>query len=204
MARLLPGVGENLVATTLGYESREDNRARAAARWRRRLDPPSRAIRIIAWIGIGALFWGSAGLPGGTTALLTGIVLAPLGVVPILLWELIARPGLLVFGKPVPHVPARWWIVLLFLLVCAGFISGLNARAVAMGLRPVWVPLAEYYFARRPALAPQPNAIAIGPYILLNPSITPGGIRGEILGGGEVVISWSETDGYNLRTDPLR
>ena len=101
-------------------------------------------------------------------------------------------------------MPGRWWIILSFLLVSAGLITGINARAVAMVFRPVWAPVAEYYFALRPALAPQPSAIAIGPYILMHPSITPGGIRGEILGGGEVVISWNESDGYNLRVDPLR
>lgn len=183
---------------SLEYESP----SREAARWRRRLDPPSRTLRALAWTGVAAIFWGSAGFPGGLVVLLLGIVLAPVGVVPIVVWEFFVRPGLLLMRKPAPYVRGRWWIMLFFIMTSAGLVTGMSSRAAALLLKPIWVPVAEYYYARRPATSPPPKVMIAGPYVIRSPRITPGGIRGVIPGGGEIAITWNETDGYMLRTDP--
>ena len=154
---------------------------------------------MLGWIGVVLLFWGSAGLPGGMLLLVIGVVLASTGVVPVVLWELSARPTLLLLGHPAPAVPGRWWLIACFFFVGAGLIIDYNSRLAAFILKPLWQPVAEHYYEDRPALAPVGNLIVVGPWVLTQPRVTPGGIRGSGPGGGEVVISWSEAGGYELR-----
>jgi len=80
-----------------------------------------------------------------------------------------------------------------------GFGTDGTALVAKTVLRPVWMPFAEYHYAQRPASAPAPSLLVVGPYVILNPTITPLGIRGSVPGGGEITITWREADGYNLR-----
>jgi len=177
------------VGPTLSYESRQDARAReVAALWRRQF-PPRRGLRITACVGIAAMLWGGACLPGGYCALFAGIVFASVGAVPVLIWQLGDRPAALRAGLPAPPVLGGWWILLAFLLVPVGHLTRANGRILAT-------------FTRH-ALAPTPSTLVLGPYIVANARVTPLGIQGNAPGGGRITVTWNETDGYRMEANPL-
>lgn len=132
-----------------------------------------------------------------------GIVVATTGLVPILLWEVGTRPRLLMKGADAldaPPVPHRGWIIALFCVAVTGFVTETTAQVVSTLMRPLWLPSVEYYYDGRPAIAPAPNVLVLGPYVLLQPRITPVGIRGGVPGGGEIAIKWDEVRGYQFKS----
>ena len=181
----------------LGYESRVKPRVSRLLGLRQQVDPPSRRVRMIAGMGITCTFWGSAGLPGGLLLLVIGLVIASLAVVPIAMWEFSGRHLPLPAGR-FPRLRGGLWTVLIYLIACIGFATGGTALVAETLLRPAWLPFAEYHYAQRPASAPVPSMLVVGPYVILNPTITPLGIRGSVPGGGMIAITWSESDGYDL------
>ncbi len=84
-----------------------------------------------------------------------------------------------------------------------GHLTRANGRIVATLTRPAWVPMADYWYAKRPALAPTPSTLVLGPYIVANARVTPLGIQGNAPGGGRITVTWNETDGYRMKTNPL-
>lgn len=188
---------------TLGYESRQDTRTRRAILTVRRLHAPVPALVILAWVGVIAIYWGSASLVGGFTLVLIGICVATTGIVPILFWELLIRPIIRLSGAEAPRVRGRFAIVVLYLAGCGFYVFGGLSEVVALVTRPAWVSVADYYYAQRPALAPEPRVLVLGPFVLINVDVHPHGIVGDVPGGGRVIVWFDDTSlpgTYRLRT----